>query len=98
MATQCAYLNGIRFTHTDKNPRGEWIKTGDRWIHLRMCLECGHVGCCNSSKNKNATKHFRHNRHPLVRSIESGEDWVWCYIDEVAPGELHSAHFVSIHG
>ena len=50
---------------------------GDTWVHLRVCLECGHVGCCDSSKNKHATK------HPLIQSIEPGEDWMWCYVDDM---------------
>ena len=56
---------------------------GDTWIHLRLCLTCGHVGCCDSSKNKHATKHFHATGHPLIESYEPGEDWAWCYIDEV---------------
>jgi uncharacterized UBP type Zn finger protein len=58
------------------------LKNGDSWLHLRLCLSCGHVGCCDSSKNKHATKHFRTTRHPIVRSFEPGENWRWCYIDE----------------
>jgi uncharacterized UBP type Zn finger protein len=61
----------------------ECLKMGDHWVHLRGCLECGHVGCCDSSKNKHATKHFHATKHPLVRSLEPGEDWIWCYVDEV---------------
>jgi monovalent cation:H+ antiporter-2, CPA2 family len=61
----------------------ECLAQGDRWIHLRMCLSCGHVGCCDSSKNKHATKHFHSTKHPLVRSAEPGESWVWCYVDEL---------------
>jgi uncharacterized UBP type Zn finger protein len=61
----------------------ECLKMGDDWVHLRACLQCGHVGCCDSSKNKHATRHFHATRHPLVQSIEPGEDWVWCYVDEV---------------
>jgi uncharacterized UBP type Zn finger protein len=53
-----------------------------------MCLECGHVGCCDSSKNKHATKHFHRTQHPLVRSIEPDETWIWCYIDQIIAGEL----------
>jgi uncharacterized UBP type Zn finger protein len=98
MAAECTHLDGIRFTHTDKHVCEECIKTGDTWVHLRMCLECGRVGCCDSSKNKHATKHFRHTKHPLVRSIEPGEEWVWCYVDELAPGELHADRFVPMHG
>jgi uncharacterized UBP type Zn finger protein len=55
---------------------------------LRLCLSCGHVGCCDSSKNKHATKHFHKTQHPLIRSNEPGESWVWCYVDEIEPGEL----------
>ena len=61
----------------------ECLKMGDDWVHLRACLQCGHVGCCDSSRNKHATKHFHATRHPLVQSIERGEDWMWCYVDEV---------------
>ena len=61
----------------------ECLKMGDVWVHLRLCMICGHVGCCDSSKNKHATKHFRAVGHPIVRSIEPGEDWGWCYVDEV---------------
>jgi uncharacterized UBP type Zn finger protein len=59
------------------------LRSGGRWVHLRMCLACGHVGCCDSSPNKHATSHFHQSRHPLMRSIEPGEDWGWCYVDEV---------------
>ncbi len=61
----------------------ECLKMGDRWVHLRMCLECGKVGCCDSSKNRHATAHFHQEGHPIMRSIEPGEDWRWCYIDEI---------------
>jgi uncharacterized UBP type Zn finger protein len=60
-----------------------------------MCLECGNVGCCDSSKNQHATKHFHKTKHPLMRSIEPGEEWVWCYIDETAPGEMRADGFVA---
>jgi uncharacterized UBP type Zn finger protein len=96
MAAQCTHLNQINFTHTDKHVCEDCIKTGDQWVHLRMCLDCGHVGCCDSSKNKHATRHFHQSQHPLVRSIEPGEDWVWCYVDEIAPGELRANRFVPI--
>jgi uncharacterized UBP type Zn finger protein len=61
----------------------ECLKIGDTWVHLRMCLECGKVGCCDSSKNRHATAHFHSDGHPIMRSIEPGEDWRWCYIDEI---------------
>ena len=65
------------------NTRGceECLAMGDGWVHLRMCLSCGHVGCCDSSKNRHASKHFRATGHPIVRSIEPGESWKWCYVD-----------------
>lgn len=59
------------------------LKIGDTWVHLRMCMECGHVGCCDSSKNRHARAHFHQTHHPIIRSIEPGEDWRWCYADEI---------------
>jgi len=60
------------------------LRTGDRWVHLRMCMTCGHVGCCDSSPNRHASAHWRaHPDHPIVRSYEPGEDWWWCYADRV---------------
>ncbi len=59
----------------------ECVALGDRWVHLRICLECGHVGCCDSSKNKHATAHFRATGHPVVQPMEPGERWLWCYED-----------------
>ncbi len=61
----------------------ECEKTGDKWVHLRLCLSCGHVGCCDSSKNKHATKHFHKTNHPVIKSYEPQENWKWCYVDEV---------------
>ena len=61
----------------------ECLTIGARWVHLRLCLSCGHVGCCDSSPNKHATKHFRATGHPVVRSFEPGETWKWCYVDEL---------------
>ena len=89
MPHDCTHLDQIRITTPDKHVCEECIKTGDTWVHLRMCLICGHVGCCDSSKNRHATKHFRQSNHPLIRSIEPGETWMWCYLDELSPGELH---------
>lgn len=88
MAGTCTHLDDIKVTQTAKHVCEDCIKTHDTWVHLRLCLECGHVGCCDSSKNKHATKHFYANKHPLIRSIEPGETWVWCYVDELSPGEL----------
>ena len=61
----------------------ECLQSGDSWVHLRRCLHCGHVGCCNSSKNKHATKHYHRSKHPVVQSFQPGEDWKWCYVDEI---------------
>jgi uncharacterized UBP type Zn finger protein len=88
MASQCSHLDEIKFEKPTKHVCEECSKTGDSWVHLRMCLICGHVGCCDSSKNKHATKHFHKTEHPLMRSIEPGESWVWCYVDEIEAGEL----------
>jgi uncharacterized UBP type Zn finger protein len=60
----------------------ECLAIGDSWVHLRLCLHCGHVGCCDSSKNRHATKHHATTGHAVVRSLEPGEDWMWCYEDE----------------
>lgn len=88
MAAECTHTDLITVTETDKNYCEDCVKTGDRWVHLRLCLVCGHVACCDSSPNQHATKHYRAIGHPLVRSIEPGERWVWCYADETVPGEL----------
>jgi uncharacterized UBP type Zn finger protein len=88
MSSECTHLGQIKITETRTDVCEDCVKTGDSWVHLRLCLTCGHVGCCDSSKNKHATKHFHGSRHPLVRSIEPGENWVWCYVDEVAPAAI----------
>ena len=63
----------------------ECLKTDGTWVHLRVCQTCGHTGCCDNSPNRHATEHFReHNDHPLVRSFEPGENWWWCYIDDLS--------------
>jgi uncharacterized UBP type Zn finger protein len=91
MARTCTHLtHDLRIVTTDVDVCEDCIKTGDSWVHLRMCTDCGHVGCCDSSKNKHATKHFHHTKHPVVRSIEPGENWTWCYVDEIM-GELSRA-------
>ena len=83
MTRICAHLKQPPKVSTTKTHVCEdCIKTGDSWVHLRMCMECGHVGCCDSSKNKHATRHFHSTKHPVIRSIEPGETWTWCYVDE----------------
>ncbi|WP_327091177.1 UBP-type zinc finger domain-containing protein [Nonomuraea sp. NBC_01738] len=59
----------------------ECLATGGRWVHLRRCLTCGHIGCCDSSPNRHATKHAGSDAHPVVQSFEPGETWRWCYVD-----------------
>ncbi len=88
MQHECSHLDQIKLRDVAKHVCEDCVKTGDRWVHLRMCLSCGHVGCCDSSKNKHATKHFQATQHPLIRSAEPGETWVWCYVDQTYPGEL----------
>ena len=58
-------------------------RIGARWVHLRICMECGHVGCCDSSPNKHATQHFHASAHPIIRSFEPAEAWGWCYVDQL---------------
>jgi uncharacterized UBP type Zn finger protein len=60
------------------------LREGGVWLHLRICLSCGHVGCCDSSPGRHASRHARQAAHPLIRSLEPGEDWSWCFVDEVA--------------
>ena len=81
---ECTHVNQIRNVKP-RTPQGceECLKLGDTWVHLRVCLTCGHVGCCDSSPNKHATKHFHATRHPIIKSFEPGEDWGWCYIDQL---------------
>ena len=68
------------------SPNGceECLKMGDPWLHLRLCVTCGHVGCCDDSPNRHATAHFDAASHPIIRSLEPGEEWNWCYVDKVA--------------
>ena len=81
----CSHMDAIRQRDLPPDLAGceECIQTGDSWVHLRMCQQCGHIGCCDSSPNRHATAHFRATGHPVVRSAEPGEDWSWCYVDEV---------------
>ena len=84
--TTCTHLDTITVTELPESVAGceECLKTGDVWLHLRVCLECGHVGCCDDSPNRHATAHYHASGHQLIHSLEPGEDWSWCYIDEVA--------------
>lgn len=82
MSNRCSHLGQVQ----DVGPRTpdgceECLAQGTRWVHLRLCLECGHVGCCDNSLGKHATKHYHRSGHPIIRSLEPGEDWGWCYAD-----------------
>lgn len=78
----CTHLDLVEDVNPSARGCEDCLKIGDTWVHLRMCLVCGHVGCCDNSKNKHATRHYRETGHPLIVSMEPGEDWMWCYVDE----------------
>jgi ubiquitin-hydrolase Zn-finger-containing protein len=84
MSPRCAHLREVRAVEA-RTPDGceECLQTGGTWVHLRMCQECGHVGCCDNSPGKHATRHFHTTGHAIMRSFEPGEDWSWCYVDEL---------------
>lgn len=82
MTTQCTHLNQVREVTPSAAGCADCLKTGDSWVHLRLCMACGHVGCCDSSKNKHATKHFHSTDHPIIKSLERGEAWGYCYKDD----------------
>ncbi len=81
MAT-CAHVSEIRDVAPHTEGCEECLKTGDQWVQLRLCRICGHVGCCDSSTNKHATKHFEATEHPVMQSAEPGQHWGWCYVDQ----------------
>ena len=85
MPATCTHLDEIR---DDVRPSADGcedcLRMGSTWVHLRMCMTCGYAGCCDSSPNRHASRHARVTGHPIVRSLEPGEDWLWCYVDEVA--------------
>lgn len=79
---ECTHLDQIHEVRPSANGCEDCLKIGDGWVHLRICLTCGHVGCCDQSKNKHARRHFHATEHPIIQSLERGEDWAWCFIDE----------------
>jgi uncharacterized UBP type Zn finger protein len=85
---ECDHIKKAKKTIKPLTPDGceECLQSGDEWVHLRLCLTCGHVGCCDNSKNKHATKHFHKTEHPVIKSFEKGEEWKWCYVDELLNG------------
>ena len=80
----CSHVAGIETVTPSALGCEECLKSGSRWLHLRICRSCGHVGCCDDSPNRHASAHAHAASHPIIRSLEPGEDWNWCYIDEIA--------------
>jgi uncharacterized UBP type Zn finger protein len=85
-ATSCTHLDTIEITELPLEVAGceDCLATGGVWLHLRICLNCGHVGCCDDSPGKHASAHAAADDHPLIRSLEPGEDWCWCFVDDLA--------------
>jgi uncharacterized UBP type Zn finger protein len=83
MSRDCAHFHEIATREAKTDGCEDCLRTGDSWVHLRACLICGHVGCCDQSKNKHATRHFHDTGHPVMRSAEPGESWGWCYVDRI---------------
>jgi len=92
----CEHVSSIADVTPSSNGCEDCLKIGGRWVHLRLCEECGHVGCCDSSPNKHATKHYYSTQHPIIKSFEPGEDWGYCYVDdafyETLPGGTKAWH------
>jgi uncharacterized UBP type Zn finger protein len=86
MSEVCTHLDQIELRELPASVDGceDCLRDGDEWLHPRICLTCGHVGCCDDSPNRHATAHHDATAHPIIRSLEPGEGWSWCYIDEVA--------------
>jgi uncharacterized UBP type Zn finger protein len=78
----CEHVSSIEPVTPSADGCEDCLKTGDQWVHLRLCMECGHVGCCDSSPNRHATKHYHASHHPIIKSFEPGEDWGYCYADD----------------
>ena len=78
----CEHTDQAKAVSYPKRECPECVAKGDSWVHLRICMICGHVGCCDSSKNKHARAHFEKTGHPIIKSIQPGEDWAWCYVDD----------------
>jgi monovalent cation:H+ antiporter-2, CPA2 family len=82
-STVCGHLGEIRKVFPSAPGCEDCLRTGDRWVHLRACMSCGHMGCCDSSKNRHATRHYETTSHPVMRSMEPGESWGWCFVERV---------------
>lgn len=80
---KCTHINSIKKVTPSADGCEECLRTGDEWVHLRICMECGHVGCCDDSKNKHATRHFHVTGHPIIFSYRPDEHWGYCYVDDL---------------
>lgn len=78
----CEHVSEIAPVTPSADGCEDCLKIGGRWVHLRLCMSCGHVGCCDNSPNRHATKHYRASNHPIIKSFEPGEDWGFCYPDD----------------
>ncbi|NEW96675.1 UBP-type zinc finger domain-containing protein [Rhodopseudomonas sp. BR0G17] len=83
MAQRCRHLLGIHDVIPHSLGCEECLELGDPWLHLRVCRTCGHVGCCDQSPNRHATKHFHATGHPIIEAYDPPEGWGWCYVDEL---------------
>ena len=83
MDADCSHLDTIRDVTPSADGCEECLAIGSTWVHLRLCLACGHVGCCDNSPNRHSTRHFDTTFHPIIRSFEPNEDWGWCFVDGV---------------
>lgn len=83
MDTQCTHLDLIQAVTPSAEGCQECLVLGDTWVNLRQCMVCGQVGCCDDSKNKHASRHFKATGHPIMKSLVPGEDWMWCFVDRV---------------
>ena len=83
MTTECEHLDQIQEVTPSAEGCEDCLKIGGSWVHLRLCLTCGHVGCCENSPNQHALKHFQSAGHPIIQSFEPDEEWVYCYVDEI---------------
>lgn len=85
-AKACTHLDEVEVRELPTEVAGceDCLRSGGKWLHLRICLACGHVGCCDNSPGRHATAHYHETSHAIIRSLEPGEEWSWCYVDEVA--------------
>ena len=94
MSNSCTHLDHVLISELPEAVEGceGCLASGGKWLHLRICLECGYVGCCDDSPNRHASEHAETAGHPIIRSLEPGEDWCWCYLDEI------TMRIASVHG